>query len=144
MPKHPDTNVVTQMKEGKMRVVPRVWTLLGQTGQTNVGQYHAWYIYRMVAQNTVRTYGVNQAFRFVEGTWLHRQSRQIRFRKIRKRPIFPNMCATCCELPSYMCTLANTNITLIASSCKLLPPIINIAEGEGRWTYEDGLLRTDL
>ena len=40
MPKHPDTNVVTQMKEGKMRVVPRVWTLLGQTGQTNVGQYH--------------------------------------------------------------------------------------------------------
>ena len=28
---------------------------------------------------TMRTYGVNQAFRFVEGIWLDRKSRQIRF-----------------------------------------------------------------
>ena len=32
----------------------------------------------MVAQNTVRTYEVDQAFRFFEGIWLHRKSRQIR------------------------------------------------------------------
>ena len=29
------------------------------------------YLYQMVAQNTVRTYGVNQVFRFVEYTWSH-------------------------------------------------------------------------
>ena len=28
---------------------------------------------------TMRTHVVNQAFRFVEGTWLHRKGRQIRF-----------------------------------------------------------------
>ena len=33
----------------------------------------------MVSQNTVHTYGVNQAFRFVEGISLHRKSRQIQF-----------------------------------------------------------------
>ena len=33
----------------------------------------------MVAHFTMRTYGVNQAFRLVEGIWLHRNSRQIRF-----------------------------------------------------------------
>ena len=33
---------------------------------------------RMVAQNTVRIYEVNQAFRFVEGIWLQRKSCQIR------------------------------------------------------------------
>ena len=27
----------------------------------------------------MHTYGVNQAFRFVEGTWLYQKSRQIRF-----------------------------------------------------------------
>ena len=33
----------------------------------------------MVDHFTMRTHGVNQAFRFVEGIWLHRKSRQIRF-----------------------------------------------------------------
>ena len=33
----------------------------------------------MVAHFTMRTHGVNQAFRFVEGIWLHRESHQIRF-----------------------------------------------------------------
>ena len=33
----------------------------------------------MVAHLTMRTHGVNQAYRFVEGIWLHRKSRQIRF-----------------------------------------------------------------
>ena len=27
----------------------------------------------MVGQNTMRTYGVNQVFRFVEGIWLYRK-----------------------------------------------------------------------
>ena len=31
----------------------------------------------MVAHFTMRTHGVNQAFQFVEGIWLHRKSRQI-------------------------------------------------------------------
>ena len=54
----------------------------------------------MVAQNTVRTYGVIQAFRFVEGIWLHRKSRKILF-FFRKRPILLHTCAACSELPSY-------------------------------------------
>ena len=33
----------------------------------------------MVAHLTMRTHGVNQGIRFVEGIWLHRKSRQIRF-----------------------------------------------------------------
>ena len=33
----------------------------------------------MVAHFPMRTHGVNQIFRFVEGIWLHRKSRQIRF-----------------------------------------------------------------
>ena len=33
----------------------------------------------MVAHFTMRTHGVNQAFRFVEGIRLHRKSHQIRF-----------------------------------------------------------------
>ena len=33
----------------------------------------------MIAHFTMRTHGVNQAFRFVKGIWLHRKSRQIHF-----------------------------------------------------------------
>ena len=33
----------------------------------------------MVAHFTMRIYGVNQVFRFVEGIWLLRNSRQIQF-----------------------------------------------------------------
>ena len=33
----------------------------------------------MVAHFTMRTHGVKQAFRFVEGIWLHRKSHQIRY-----------------------------------------------------------------
>ena len=32
----------------------------------------------MVAHFTMRTHGVNQAFQFVEGIWLHRKSHQFR------------------------------------------------------------------
>ena len=38
-----------------------------------------WFLYEMVTHFTMRTYGVNQAFQFVKGIWLHRKSRQIRF-----------------------------------------------------------------
>ena len=49
----------------------------------------------MVAQNTVRTYGANQVFRFVEGIRLLR----IRFFP-RKSHILLHVCATYSELPS--------------------------------------------
>ena len=48
----------------------------------------------MVAQNTVRTYGVNRVFRFVESIRVHQKGRQISI-------YLPNMCATCSELPCY-------------------------------------------
>ena len=38
-----------------------------------------WFLYEMVTHFTMRTYGVNQAFQFVNGIWIHRNSRQIRF-----------------------------------------------------------------
>ena len=57
----------------------------------------------MVAHNTVRTYGVNRVFRLVEGIWLHRMGRQIRF--FWERPILLHTCATCSELPSYISTM---------------------------------------
>ena len=41
----------------------------------------------MVAHFTMRTHGVNQAFRFVEGIWLHRESHQMRF-FLRKKTFF--------------------------------------------------------
>ena len=42
----------------------------------------------MVAHLTMRTHGANQAFRFVEGIWLHRKSRQIRFFSSEKDLVF--------------------------------------------------------
>ena len=43
----------------------------------------------MAAHFNMRTHGVNQAFRFVEGICLHRESRQIRF--FCKRPILQHV-----------------------------------------------------
>ena len=63
----------------------------------------------MVALFTMRTYGVNQVFRFVEGIWLHRKSCQVSF-NFRKRPILLYTCATCSELPSYISTMSKTHI----------------------------------
>ena len=53
----------------------------------------------MVAQNTVRTYGVNRVLRSVEGIWLHRKSQ---FRFFWKRPILLHTCVTCSVQPSYV------------------------------------------
>ena len=55
----------------------------------------------MVAHFTIRTYGVNQAFQFVDGIWLHRKSRQIR-KTSKKIPILHH---TCAELPSFISSL---------------------------------------
>ena len=55
----------------------------------------------MVAHFTMRTYEVNQAFRFVEGIWLHQKIRQILFFS-QKRPILRHTCAICSDLPSYI------------------------------------------
>ena len=62
----------------------------------------------MVVQNTVRTHRVNQVFRFVEGIWLHRKSREIQF-FLRKRLILLHTCTTCSELPSYISTMDQTD-----------------------------------
>ena len=59
----------------------------------------------MVAQNTKRAYGENQVFRFVEGIWLHRKSRQIQFFFSRKRPFLLHMCAKGSEQLSYTSTM---------------------------------------
>ena len=59
----------------------------------------------MVAQNTVRSYGVNQVFRFVEGILLHRKSSQILIFFSLKRPILRHMCATRSQLPYYISTM---------------------------------------
>ena len=58
----------------------------------------------MVAHLTLRTHGVNQAFRFVEGIWLHRKIRQIGY-FYPKRPIFLHACATLNEQPSNLKTM---------------------------------------
>ena len=56
------------------------------------GSPAAWVLYKMVAHFTMRTYGVKQGFRFVEGIWLHRKSSRIRF-LFRKRPMLHHTCA---------------------------------------------------
>ena len=58
----------------------------------------------MAANFTMRTHGVNKTFRFVEGIWLHRKSRQIRF--FWKILIIHHTCAACSKLPSYISSMA--------------------------------------
>ena len=59
----------------------------------------------MVAHLTLRTNGVQQEFRFVEGMWLHRKSCQIRFFFSRKIPFLHHACATYSEQPSNIKTM---------------------------------------
>ena len=64
-----------------------------------------WYLYWMVAQNTVRTYyGVNKVFRFVEGMWIHRKSRHIRI-IFSEKTFLHHTSATCSEPPSDIHTM---------------------------------------
>ena len=55
----------------------------------------------MVAHLTLRTNGVKQGFRFVEGMWLHRKSSQTVNFFLQKRPPLHHTSATCSELSSY-------------------------------------------
>ena len=59
----------------------------------------------MVFYFTMRTHGVNQAFRFVQGMWLHRKSHQPRFFFSKKRPCLHHTCATWNEQPCYIKTM---------------------------------------
>ena len=60
----------------------------------------------MVAQNTVRTNGVSQVFRFVVGIWLHKKV--VKSDIFRKLPILLRSSGPCSELPSYICTMVRT------------------------------------
>ena len=51
----------------------------------------------------VYIWSIDQVFRLVEGIWLHRKIRPIRF--FPKRSMLPHMCATCSELQSYISTM---------------------------------------
>ena len=62
-----------------------------------------WFLFEMVTHFTMRTYGVNQAFQFVNGIWIHRNSRQIRF--LLKRPVLLYIRATSSELPYHTRTM---------------------------------------
>ena len=75
----------------------------------------------MVAENSVRTYGVNNLFRFVKGIWLHRQTRYIRFFFSRNSHVLLHTCATFSELPSYISTMGQTNPETVVM---ILPPYV--------------------
>ena len=60
-----------------------------------------WFLYKMVAHFSMRTHGLHQALRFVEGIWLHRKSRQLRFHFSEKDLVF-FIRATLNEQPSYI------------------------------------------
>ena len=66
----------------------------------------------MVAHFTMRTHGVKQAFRFVEGIWLHGKSRQIRFIYSSEETFLLHTCAICSELPFYISTMYCTSSVL--------------------------------
>ena len=50
-----------------------MWNLLGFFSVA----FLVWVLYLMIVHFTMRTYGVNQAFGFVEIIWLHRKSLHI-------------------------------------------------------------------
>ena len=63
-------------------------SLFSSSGGDKLLKTFLWYLYYMVAQNMLRTYGVNQEFRFVEGIWLHRHRGKIRFLFQKKTKLF--------------------------------------------------------
>ena len=71
----------------------------------------------MVAQITMRTYGVKQGFRFAEGIWLFRKSGQIHF--FGKYLFSHHACAPCSEQPSniksmvYICIFFQEDLETI-------------------------------
>ena len=59
----------------------------------------SWYLYNRVAQNVMRTLGVNKLIRSVCGICLHRKQLQV------KKKYFHYTCATCSKQPSYISTM---------------------------------------
>ena len=75
----------------------------------------------MVAHFTLRTYGVNQEFRFDEGNWLHRKSGQIRFFFLEKYLFLHHECATyCSEQPFH---IKNHGLEEAENRGKIMVPI---------------------
>ena len=72
----------------------------------------------MVAQKPLRTDGVSQVLRYVEGIWLHRKRRQIH--KISVKTILLLTCATYSELQSYISTMRGNAMVLYESVCPSL------------------------
>ena len=74
----------------------------------------------MVAHFTMGTYGVNQAFRFVEGIWfmIYDMSSNLIF--FRKKPILHHTCATCSEQPSYISSMVSVLYLPIIPVCSSL------------------------
>ena len=67
----------------------------------------------MVAHFTMRTYGVNQEFRFAEGIWLHRKSLQIR--NFSEKTFLHHTCETFSEQPSHMKTMVSSVTDKVAN-----------------------------
>ena len=65
--------------------------------------YHG-FLYQLVAQNPVRTYQVNQAFRFVSKAFRF-IDRVVKSDFFQKSVILLQTCATCSELPSNISTM---------------------------------------
>ena len=65
------------------------------------------FLYQIVANIIMRTYGVNQELRFAEGICLHRKSLQIRFKK---NFFLHHTCAICSEQPSHIKTMVKKHV----------------------------------
>ena len=88
--------------EGRILLIRSISSRIRNLGNAN---YHIRpMVFIMVAHFTLRTDGVNRAFRFAEGIRLPRRSRQFR-NFSRKRHILHHTCSTCSELPSYISTV---------------------------------------
>ena len=81
----------------------------------------------------MRTHGVNQTFRFVEGIWLHRKSHQIGY-FYPQGPIFLHACATWNEQPSNLKTKGNSNIGSHVQGYRLFYQLKYNAPSYNMWT----------
>ena len=68
-------------------------------------------VFILDAHFIMRTYGVNETFRFVEGILLYQKNRQIREKKS-KQTYFTSYVRTHVELPSYISTMHQGHCSL--------------------------------
>ena len=73
----------------------------------------------MIDHFTMRTHGVNQAFRFLKGIWLHWKSLQPDFVS-RKTPNLHHTCASCSDLPSYISAMQISFLVQVSYSVVLI------------------------